>query len=310
MGLFEAQGQTLISDTAARLMAGDALVPLSNPLSSDMNVLRPSLLPGLLDALRHNLSRKTYDVALFEVGRVFNVAQASPPAGSPGVPPNVASSPTPATREERRLAIALTGQRNTLFWSGNDREAKFDIYDLKGLLEEFFEQFGLRGLTYVRRPDPTNLLLESAAVHLGRIQLGEFGQLLPPLARQYDLRDAVLLAELNLDLLLARRNTTKSFRPLPAFPAIRRDVAMLVPEATTHEVVLQVVKQAKPANLETTELFDVFRGKNVSAGQKSMAYAFTYRHAERTLTDAEVNAAHEKLVTQLKQRLQAVVRES
>jgi phenylalanyl-tRNA synthetase beta chain len=310
LGLFEAQGQTLISDTAAKLMAGDVLVPLSNPLSSDMNVLRPSLLPGLLDALRHNLSHKTYDVALFEVGRVFTVAQASPPAGSPGVPPGGVRDATTATGEERRVAIALTGQRNPLFWSGNDREAKFDIYDLKGLLEEFLEQFGLRGLTYNRRPDSTGLFLESATVHLGRFQLGEFGQLLPPLARQYDLRDPVLLAELNLDMLLARRNTNKSFRPLPAFPAIRRDVAMILPEATTHEAILQVVKQAKPANLETTELFDVFRGKNVPTGQKSMAYAFTYRQAERTLTDAEVNAAHEKLVAQLKQRLQAVVRES
>jgi phenylalanyl-tRNA synthetase beta chain len=291
LGLFEAQGQTLISDAAAKLMAGDALVPLSNPLSSDMNVLRPSLLPGLLDALRHNLSHKTYDVALFEVGRVFTAVEGQ-------------------RREERRVAIALTGQRASLFWSGNDREAKFDIYDLKGVLEEFLEQFGMRGLNYARRQDSTALLLESATVHLGRFQLGEFGQLLPPLARQYDLRDAVLLAELNLDTLLARRNTAKSFRPLPAFPAIRRDVAMLVPEATTHEAVLQVVKQAKPANLETTELFDVFRGKNVPPGQKSMAYAFTYRQAERTLTDAEVNAAHEKLVAQLKQRLQAVVRES
>jgi phenylalanyl-tRNA synthetase beta chain len=305
LGLFEAQGQTLISDAAAKLMAGDALVPLSNPLSSDMNVLRPSLLPGLLDALRHNLSHNTYDVALFEVGRVFNVAQASAPAGSAGVSPAGCT-----TREERRVAIASTGQRVSLFWSGDGRDAKFDVYDLKGLLEEFLEQFGLRGLTYARRPDSTALFLESATVHLGRFQLGEFGQLLPPLARQYDLRDAVLLAELNLDLLLARRNPAKSFRPLPAFPAIRRDVAMILPEATTHEAVLQVVKQAKPANLETTELFDVFRGKNVPPGQKSMAYAFTYRHAERTLTDADVNVAHEKLVAQLKQRLQAVVRES
>ena len=84
---------------------------------------------------------------------------------------------------------------------------------------------------------------------------------------------------------------------------------MLVPEATTHEAVLQVVKQAKPANLESVELFDVFRGKNVPAGQKSMAYAFTYRNAERTLTDAEVNAAHATVVEALKQKLQAVIRE-
>jgi phenylalanyl-tRNA synthetase beta chain len=291
LGLLEAQGQTLISDAAGKLMAGAALVPLSNPLSSDMNVLRPSLLPGLLDALHHNLSRKTYDAALFEVGRVFFEAKGQ-------------------RREERRVAVALTGQRSPLFWSGNDREARFDIYDLKGLLEEFLEQFGVRGQNYARRPDSTALFLESATVHLGKFQLGEFGQLLPALARQYDLRDAVLLAELNLDLLLARRNTVKSFRPLPAFPAIRRDVAMLVPEATTHEAILQVVKQAKPANLEAVELFDVFRGKNVPPGQKSMAYAFTYRHAERTLKDAEANAAHEKVVAQLKQRLQAVVRES
>jgi phenylalanyl-tRNA synthetase beta chain len=310
MGLFEAQGQTLISDAAGKLMAGGSLVPLPNPLSSDMNVLRPSLLPGLLDALRHNLSHKSYDVALFEVGRAFNVAQASSPAGSLGVPPGSAGNSTTTTREERRVAIALTGQRNPLFWKGDDREARFDLYDLKGLLDEFLEQFGLRGQTYVRRSDSTALFLESATVHLGKFQLGEFGQLLPPLARQYDLRDAVLLAELNLDVLLARRNTSKSFRPLPAFPAIRRDVAMILPEATTHEAILQAVKHAKPSNLEGVELFDVFRGKNVPPGQKSMAYAFTYRHAERTLTDAEVNAAHEKLVAHLKQRLQAVVRES
>jgi phenylalanyl-tRNA synthetase beta chain len=230
------------------------------------------------------------------------VGQASPPAGPAGVSPG-------GVREQRRLGLALTGQRNPPFWGGENREARFDLYDLKGLLEEFLEQFGLRGVSYARRPESTALFVESATVELGKSQLGELGQLLPSLAKGYDLRDAVLLAELNLDLLLARRNTVKSFKPLPAFPSIRRDVAMVVPEATTHDAVLQVVKQAKPANLESVELFDVFRGQNVPAGQKSMAYAFTYRSPERTLTDAEVKAAHERLVAQFKERLQAVVRE-
>ena len=128
------------------------------------------------------------------------------------------------------------------------------------------------------------------------------------LAKKYDLRDAVLLAELNLDLLLARRNPAKSFKPLPAFPAIRRDVAMLVPEATTHDAVLQVVKQTKPAKLEAVELFDVFRGKNVPEGQKSLAYAFTYRAADKTLTDTEVNVAHAKVLETLKTQLKAELR--
>src|SRR5436305_9612520 len=136
------------------------------------------------------------------------------------------------------------------------------------------------------------------------------GQLTPTVARSYDLRDPVFLAELNLDLLLARRNTEKSFKPLPGFPTVRRDVAMLVPEAMTHDRVLSIVKQARPANLESVELFDIFRGKNVPEGQKSLAYAFIYGSPERTLTDEEVNAAHQKLVAQFKERLQATIRET
>jgi phenylalanyl-tRNA synthetase beta chain len=293
LGLNEAQGQTLISNAECR-MPNTELVALANPLSSEMDVLRPSLLPGLIHSLRHNVSRKNYDVALFEIGRVFSQGR------------DAARGPS---QEERRIAIALTGQRNLQFWSGDNREAKFDAYDLKGLLEEFFEQFGLRGMTFNRRSESSGLFLESATIQLGKQTLGEFGQLTPMLAKKYDLRDAVLLAELNLDLLLARRNPAKSFKPLPQFPAIRRDVAMLVPEATTHDAVWQIVKQTKPANLEAVELFDVFRGKNVPAGQKSLAYAFTYRNAERTLTDAEVNAAHTKVVDALKAQLKAVVRE-
>ncbi len=288
LGLNEAQGQTLIFD-AEFLLPGVDWAPLANPLSSDMNALRPSLLPGLLHALRHNLSRKNESVALFEIGRVF--------ANNHGQP-----------REERRAAIALTGLRNVAFWSGEERDAKFDVFDLKGVLEQFLEQFGMRGLSYARRAESTTLCLESAVIQLGKHTFGEMGQLLPALAKRLDLRDAVLLAELNLDLLLARRNTSKTLKPLPAFPAIKRDVAMLVPEPTTHEAVLSAVKQAKPQNLEAVELFDVFRGKNVPTGRKSMAYAFTYRGAERTLTDAEVNAAHEKLVEQFKRALQAEIR--
>ena len=225
LGLDEAQGQTLISDTAAKLTTPD-LVELANPLSSDMNVLRPSLLPGLLDALRNNLSRKNNDVAMFEVGRVFRLVNGQ-------------------AKEERRVAIALTGARQPVFWKGEDRDARFDLSDLKGMIEEFLEQFGVRGVGFVKRANPTALFLESADINLGKQPLGDLGQLLPPVSKKYDLRDAVLLAELNLDLLLARRNSNRSFKALPQYPAIRRDVAMLVNESVTHDAVLGAVRQAK-----------------------------------------------------------------
>jgi phenylalanyl-tRNA synthetase beta chain len=302
LGLSEAQGQTLISDSAARLVSTEEPVAMANPLSGDMNVLRPSLLPGLLDALRHNWSHQNNEVALFELGRVFCGTTSSQSSSSQENVPG-------GFRERQRIALALTGQRNPVFWAGSERDAKFDVYDLKGSLEEFFEQFGLRGLTYARRSESTSLFIESATIQLGKFYVGEFGQLQPALARQYDLRDPVFLTELDLDVLLARRNPTKAFRALAAHPSIRRDVAMLVPETTTHEAVLQAIKQAKPPNLESVELFDIFRGKNVGPDRKSMAYGFTYRSTERTLTDAEVNAAHEGLVEQLKQKLRAIVRE-
>jgi phenylalanyl-tRNA synthetase beta chain len=292
LGLLEAQGQTLISEGAAKLRGAAAPpIALQNPLSSDMNVLRASLLPGLLDSLRHNVSRKNEDVALFEIGRVFVPAEGK-------------------FKEERRLGVALTGRRLPPFWSGADRDAKMDLYDLKGILDEFFEHLGLRGTSCAARGQASPFFLESAAVQLGKLGLGELGQLAPGVQKLYDLRDGVFLAELNFDLMLARRNTAKSFKPLPAYPAIRRDIAMLVPEVTLHEAVLTMVRQAKPENLEKAELFDVFRGKNVPEGQKSMAYAFTYRNADRTLTDAEVNAAHAKLIEQLRQTLHATVREA
>jgi len=180
---------------------------------------------------------------------------------------------------------------------------------LKGLVEEFIEQFGLRGVAFGKRAESTTLFLESAAVTLGgKLPLGELGQLLPTLAKKYDLRDAVFLAEFNLDLLLSKRNPAKSFKALPHFPSSRRDVAMLVPETTTHEAVWQSVKQAKAANLESVELFDVFRGKGVPDGQKSLAYAFTYRAADKTLTEADVNSAHEKVLETLKSQLKVELR--
>lgn len=290
LGLSEAQGQTLVTDGAARAVTGEVLA-LANPLSADMSVLRPSLLPGLLDTLRHNLSRRNGDVQLFEVGRVFLPVEGG-------------------VKEGWRLAIVLTGQRDPGFWSGAERDAKCDLYDLKGVVEELLESMGLRGVGYVRRAEPTALFVESAAIALGgRLELGQMGQVQPSVARRYDVRDPVLLAELNLDLLLSKRNAARSFKPMPAFPSIARDVAMIVPEATTHDAVLALVRQLKPANLEAVEVFDVFRGRHVPEGSKSMAYSFTYRAGDRTLKDDEVNPVHQRVVDALKQGLGGSVRD-
>lgn len=291
-GMDEAAGQTLVSSkfVAELLGAGAQVVALENPLSSDMDCLRPTLLAGLLGSLSHNAHHQVRQARLFEVGRVFLNTQAAP-------------------LEERRVALVVTGERDGVFWSGKDRGALHDIYDLKGILEEFLEAFGLRGVGFAKGNPSGGLFLESGVIQLGKLPLGTFGQVNPLLARQLDLRDPVFAAELNLGLLLARRNAARSLKPLAAFPGSRRDIAMVVDEAVTHDAVLLAVKQAKPENLEGVELFDVYRGKGVPEGRKSLAYAFTYRHAERTLTEAEITAAHGKVVDRLKEQLNASLRE-
>ena len=287
LGFTECQGQTLISEAAVSPIPRENTVALANPLSSDMSLLRGSLLPGLLASLKQNANHKVNDLALYEIGRVFR-------------------KQSDGLQEARMIGIALTGERHLPFWSSAAQKA--DAYDLKGALEVFLDRFGLRGFAVTRQMSPPPLYLESALIQLGKLELGVFGQLQPRLARDHDLRDPVFLAELDLDLLLARRVQEKSFKALPHLPAIRRDVAMVLAESITHEAVLQAAKQGKAPNLESVELFDVFRGRNVPAGQKSVAYAFTYRGTERTLTDAEVNSAHEKLVEHLKTRLPAEIR--
>ncbi|MGC8743596.1 MAG: phenylalanine--tRNA ligase subunit beta [Verrucomicrobiia bacterium] len=292
LGLDEAQGQTLISENSAKLVENQNYVLLANPLSSDMNALRSSLLPCLLDSLRHNISHKNYDVALFEIGKVFKREN------------NV-------IKEYRKVAIALTGRREELFWQGAHREEKYDIFDLKGIIEEFLDNYGIRGVVYNKESAQDALFLEYASINLGgKIQLGRFGQVHPKLARTYDLRDPVYMAEIDLDLLISKRNIARIYKQLPQFPGIRRDVAMIVPETVTHDAILQIIKKAKPQYLEDVQLFDVFRGKNIPEGQKSVAYAFTYRSNEKTLTDAEVNKIHDALVAELKAKIPATIRDA
>ncbi|MCF7669402.1 MAG: phenylalanine--tRNA ligase subunit beta [Verrucomicrobia bacterium] len=289
LGLFEAQGQTLISGDHAYAHT-EKVTPLRNPLSSEMDILRPSLLPGLIDALRHNAAHQVFDVALFEIGKAFSMINGK-------------------LAERRCLAIAITGARYRPFWKNGQDTEVVDIYDLKGIIEEFLDQFGIRGVRFAKCAEESLPFIESAELSLGKNALGRMGMVSPVISRKNDIKHPVFMAEFDLEGLMPFRNPVRSFKPLPAFPAIRRDVAMVVPESVTHDMVLAVAKKAAPANLKGIELFDVFRGKHIPEGSKSLAYAFTYRHAERTLKDEEVNTEHAKLVQAFKERLDAAIRE-
>jgi phenylalanyl-tRNA synthetase beta chain len=227
---------------------------LQNPLNADMTALRSSLLPGLLQNLRTNVSRNQYDVKLFEIGRVF---------AADG-------------KETLRLALAATGRRATGDW---ERTEKLDYFDLKGALEEL-------GVT--------------AEVRL----------IAPAEAKKLDLRDAAAVAELDLAPVLAVARGEKQYRELPKQPVVVRDVAMIVPEPLSHAEIVAAIEKHRIKILEQVALFDIFRGGTIPTGKKSVAYSLTYRAADRTLKDEEVNAAHEQLKRALQSDLACEIRES
>lgn len=289
LGLYETQGQTLIAEAAAQRVASE-VVALEYPLSADMNVLRPSLLPGLLDVLQHNINHRVNDLALFEIGRVFLQEK-------------------DAHIEARRLSMAWTGKIESSFWKEGFKGRSLDIFDAKGTIEVFLDQFGMRGLGWRHEAcTSTDFMVEKGSLILGKHVLGSLGQLHPGIAKEYDIKSEVFLCELDLDRLLSMRVRQRSFKALPTFPSIRRDLAMLVSEETTHAEIEKTIRKAKPVHLESVDVFDMFRGEHVPQGKKSLGYSLTYRSTEKTLTDKEVEQDHAKVLAALQGQLGAEMR--
>jgi phenylalanyl-tRNA synthetase beta chain len=188
-------------------------------------------------------------------------------------------------KESLRLALAVTGRRDPQSWETGVRDAKLDYYDVKGVLEELGETLGVSVNTEIK-------------------------QILPAQARKLDLRDTVHVVEIELDSLPAVTEGERTFRELPRFPAVVRDVALVVEEGVSHAEVVAALGKNRNKLLERVELFDIYRGGSIPTGKKSMAYSLTFRAPDRTLTDSEVNGAHEQLKRSLLQTLKCEIRES
>ncbi|MCX7825293.1 MAG: phenylalanine--tRNA ligase subunit beta [Verrucomicrobiae bacterium] len=293
LGFEEAQNQTLVSPAIAALTPlaeGESLVKLENPLNEDLSVLRPGLLPGLAQNLRTNVSRQTLDARLFEIGRVFALSGGR-------------------FCERLRLALSATGRRAPDAWEADARAAKVDFYDLKGAVEALLARLNIGRVEFVPRSAPAGMLEESAEVRVNNKPVGEIGRLCVGLEREFDLRDPVMLAEFDLDGLLAGARWEKSYRPLPQHPSVQRDVALVLDVNVTHAQVMAAFAACRKNLVESIGLFDIFAGGAIPKGKKSMAYSLVYRAPDRTLTDAEVNRIHEDIKAALKKSLQCEIRE-
>lgn len=276
-GFDEAVTFTFVERRAAEAFGDGALAAIANPLSETFAVLRPSLLPGLVEALAHNRRRQQPDVRLFETGSCFNTAQG----------------------ERRRVGFVWMGRAAVEHWSQPSRGV--DFFDARGVIERFAEAFGATvEFAPAERP---GFVPGRTAVVRGPASgaLGVLGQLQPALLAACDVpaAEAVYAAELDLEALASTARGEIRVEPLPRFPSIGRDLSILVPDGLPAADVRGTIRSAAPPTLATLGEFDRYQGKGIPEGRVSLSYHFTFRAADRTLTDAEVDDAMARIVKAL-----------
>ncbi|MGL4730248.1 MAG: phenylalanine--tRNA ligase subunit beta [Clostridium sp.] len=254
-------------------------VKIKNPLGEDFSIMRTTTLASAMESLARNNARGNEVVRLFEIGKVY-----IPTEDSYELP------------EERNLV--------TLSMYG-----KMDYLDLKGVVENIIEELGVKKVSFKRESEnPSFHPGKTAALYVGKEYAGVIGEIHPDVAENYDLEQRCYVAELNLDILFKNANVDKKYEALPKFPAVTRDIAILIDEEILVQEIESTITKQGGAILESCELFDVYQGKQIPEGKKSVAYAIVYRHKDKTLTDNEVNKVHDKILRSLQHKLGAELR--
>jgi phenylalanyl-tRNA synthetase beta chain len=265
-------------------------IRLLNPISQDRVAMRKSLLASVLEIAEGN-SNLRERIALYEIGPIFHASEAGP-----------------LPDELQRLVIVLAGPRGVANWDQPDT-APFDFYDVKGIVNELLNDLGLWQLDYQVGQHPSFHPGKCAKVMLSDHQIAVFGELHPQVHAQYDFgMYPVMAATINMDLLYTLVPERFDSEPVPMYPPVLEDLAFIVDESVPANQVERLVRETGGKLLTALTLFDVYRGEQIGAGKKSLAYQMTYQHAERTLTDDEVAKLRERIVKRLEQDLSAKLR--
>lgn len=286
-GYSEAIHYSFISPLSADILglAGDdrwrKFVRIRNPLAEDLSVMRTNLLTGLLQAVRRNIHGGNPDLKLFETGSVFYDR-------GPGILPE----------EEPRIGGVLTGLRYSGQWSEKGEEG--DFHDLKGVLERMFQVLKTGEVLYRSGGSPPFLHAgRSCLVEAGGRTLGFLGEIHPAVLDRMDIQQRVTAFELDLACLPAREGREIRFKEILRYPAVSRDVALLVDEAMESADILRIVNESGEKDLESVKIFDVYSGKGIPGGMVSIGVRMTYRSPEGTLTDDRITGVHERIVERL-----------
>ncbi|MBO4267743.1 MAG: phenylalanine--tRNA ligase subunit beta, partial [Bacteroidaceae bacterium] len=286
----------------------EKLVRLMNPLSADLNVLRESLLFGGLESLSHNIRRQSADLRFFEFGKCYWFDAAKREQLRQPAEDGKAQNPLRAYSEGYRLGIWLTGKRVSGSWAHADEENS--VYELKAHVLNVFRRVGL-ALNAIQTEEFQNSMFSSGLRYKLRSgkTVAELGMVSRAMLKLTDLEQPVYFAEVNWDeLLKATRKARTSFSELPKYPAVRRDLALLIDKGVKFGDIERLAYQTESKLLKEVTLFDVYEGKNLPAGTKSYAVSFLLQDESQTLNDVQIEKVMNKLIQAMQTRLGAQLR--
>ena len=263
---------------------------LDFPMSSDHTTVRMNLISGLLDDVSYNKARKVENVALYEQGRVF-----------------FRDEDSERPREVEHVAAAMTGLIEDATW--HDKKRPVDFYVIKGIVQNLLDKVGVGSrVVYTATAEHEEMHPgRTANIYIDGEFIGFVGEVHPTLAKEYNL-DRVYVFELDLQKVMELSKDPEVYEPVSKFPAIKRDIALLVAEDIQNSDIIKTIKENGGANLASVNIFDVYAGEKIDLGFKSLAYTLTFENKERTLTDDEVNKAFDKVVNKLQENYKAVIR--
>ncbi len=270
-------------------LSEDSLVTLTNPIVEEASRMRQTLLPGLLNSIRHNINHGIRDVSLFELGRLFAVNE-------PGQLP----------REREALALAATGGMVKADRVQAKRE--LDFFDLKGALEAGVASMNLPPLDFAAAAAAHLQPGQAAGISLNGVPVGSIGRLAEIIAGQYKFRQPIFVAEVDLTALLETEELPVLYSPLPRFPSIQRDVSLLLDRKITVAELLRGVHDRKVEHFVNAGFVGTYEGEGISEGKRSVTLRFEYRAEDRTLRDEEADELHRPLVKALQEKFSAEVR--
>lgn len=263
-----------------------AAVKIANPLSEEQSIMRTLLTGGLLSTLAYNQNRNEHNLKFFELGAVY-------------LPKEVPLTELPA--ERTILGIAVMGSFPAEHWRHKPLPA--DFFALKGIVETVLTRLGLTDAAYAETELPWCQPGQTAEILLDGVRAGWLGRIHPEAADAYDLNQPVYIAELDMAYVLQRAKLITEYAPLPRYPAVLRDMALVVPDAVSAARVIEVIYEAGGDLVENVSLFDLYKGPQIPAGSRSLAFAVTYRDPARTLSDEVIIRLHQEIEGALEARL-------